>query len=153
MWEILHGTIRRKLKSIKEQESLLQKEREKLKQFESKISGEVAGDSEDEIPTEEKIERMEERIDAMWTELKTLFVTIFSKLVSTITSHIDSCKSQGRSFKDHWFRWAIYRLQQVMFEHHESVFKNIKVLETRVFSSDVDQHIRLIFRQFSSLRA
>ncbi|CAG2117113.1 unnamed protein product, partial [Medioppia subpectinata] len=62
------------------------------------------------------------------------------------------CESQGKSFKSHWFRWTIGRLQQVFFEHHNHVFKYLSTFETLLFTADLDQHILLIFKQFCALR-
>lgn len=71
---------------------------------------------ETDAPTEEMIERMEERLESAQSDQKNLFLIIFQRFIMLLSEHIQRCESQGKSFKNHWFRWTIGRLQQVFFE-------------------------------------
>lgn len=116
VWEILHETISRKKRLIKLQESELSSEKVKLAQCLSGDPVDVDTNGSDETPSEEKIERMEERLENSVAGLKNLILFVLNKCVSLITSHISTMESDGKNFKDYWFRWAVYRLQSVLFE-------------------------------------
>lgn len=124
VWEILHETIARKKRSIKALNSDLVKEKSKLAKYQGgdvkgddgMDSGNGQADDDDDVPSEEKIERMEERLDNMVAALKNLMIFVLTKCVTMITGHISRCESDGKPFKDYWFRWSIYRLQSVLFE-------------------------------------
>ena len=111
-----------------------------------------AGEEEPES-FDERIEKLEERYENAQSEQKNLFLIIFQRFIMLLSEHIQTCESQSRSFKNHWFRWCIGRLQQIFYEHHEKIFVYVSTLESLLFTSDLDQHILLIFKQFCSLRA
>lgn len=68
------------------------------------------------VPTEEMVERIEERLDHALSEQKNLFLIIFQHFIMVLSEHIRNCEEQGKSFKTHWFKWMIGRLQQMFFE-------------------------------------
>jgi nuclear cap-binding protein subunit 1 len=59
---------------------------------------------------------MEERLESAQSDQKNLFLIIFQRFIMLLSEHIQRYESQGKSFKNHWFRWTIGRLQQVFFE-------------------------------------
>lgn len=65
---------------------------------------------------EDKIEKLEEKLDNLQSEQKNLFLTIFQRFIMLLSEHIQSCEIKGKSFKNHWFRWCIGRLQQIFYE-------------------------------------
>jgi nuclear cap-binding protein subunit 1 len=153
VWEILFATIRKKAKAVTKQQNEIANEKVKLAKFEAEDSDKVAPDDADDIPSEDKIERMEEVLDTYQSELKNLFLIIFQRFIMLLSDHIQKCEAQGKTFKNYWFRWIIGRLQQVLFEFHSHTFNYLPTLKSLLFTSDVDQHILLIFKQFCSLRA
>lgn len=148
MWEILHSTVKRTVKTIKRCLKELEEAKEKLTQV---------NDDGDEVSTEqityETIEKLEEKLDSARNEQKNLFLIIFQRFIMILTEHIQSCEAQGESFRNYWFFWTLSRLQEVFFEYNEYIFKFISTYESLLFTSDLDQNILLIFKQFSSLRA
>ena len=66
--------------------------------------------------SEESIEKMEEKLETAYSDQKNLFLIVFQHFIMLLSEHIQNCESQNKSFKNHWFRWCIGRLQQVFFE-------------------------------------
>lgn len=167
VWNILHSAIRRQIQSVKDLKRDLDELREMPVKNENTMSAKVqrmdvdedlsgarkdAGEEEPES-FDERIEKLEERYENAQSEQKNLFLIIFQRFIMLLSEHIQTCESQSRSFKNHWFRWCIGRLQQIFYEHHEKIFDYVSTLESLLFTSDLDQHILLIFKQFCSLRA
>ena len=167
VWNILHSAIRRQIQSVKDLERDLNELRKMPVKNENLSAVKVQRmDVDDDLSTarkdvgeeepesfDERIEKLEERYENAQSEQKNLFLTIFQRFIMLLSEHIQSCESQSRSFKNHWFRWCIGRLQQIFYEHHEKIFVYVSTLESLLFTSDLDQHILLIFKQFCSLRA
>ena len=153
LWEIVHKTIEKKLFAIAIEKDEIQKQTEKLRKLNAADSGDVVGDDANDIPSEDQIERMERSVEFIYNEVKDQLILILKCMVSKLKSHIQKCESSGKSFKNHWFRWALFRLQQLLFQYDDIVFKDIKSFEEAVFSIESDQHISLIFSQFCALRA
>ena len=65
---------------------------------------------------DEEIERFEEKLEVALREQQELFLIIFQNFITQLSEHIRGCESKGKSFKTHWFRWCIGRLQQTFFE-------------------------------------
>lgn len=166
VWNILHAAIKRQIQTVKDLERDLNEMRKiankgdlttvKIQRMD--IDDELIGRKDGEIELEsesfeDRIEKLEERYENAQSEQKNLFLTIFQRFIMLLSEHIQTCESKGRSFKNHWFRWCIGRLQQIFYEHHENIFKYVSTLESLLFTSDLDQHILLIFKQFCSLRA
>ena len=167
VWNILHSAIRRQIQSVKDLERDLNELRKMPVKNENSIAAKVQrmdvdedlsgarkdiGEEEPES-FDERIEKLEERYENAQSEQKNLFLIIFQRFIMLLSEHIQTCESQSRSFKNHWFRWCIGRLQQIFYEHHEKIFVYVSTLESLLFTSDLDQHILLIFKQFCSLRA
>lgn len=173
IWEIINNVIKRKLALVKEAEDNLAAEKEKLKKFESGDDY-VISDNPDEIPSEESVEKLEEQLETCHADVKSIIQLILNRLNGMIMQHIRDSEAEGRSFKNHWFRWMIFRLQNILFEvsfpfvdevnqltslldssiqYHEVIFKNRRFFETTVFTPDLHQHIQSIFKQFISLRS
>lgn len=108
IWEILHLTIRIKVKQVKKLQSDLEAAKSRKED-----------DDEEPIPIED-LERMEEKLDAAQSELKNLFLIIFQRFIMILTEHIAACESEGTDFKTQWFRWTVGRLLEVLFKvsHH-----------------------------------
>ena len=173
VWDILHSAIRRQIQSVKD----LERDLNEMRKMASTSSSQTATtttiktqrmDVDDELGSrvenkngadeehesfEDRIEKLEEKYENAQSEQKNLFLTIFQRFIMLLSEHIQTCESKGRSFKNHWFRWCIGRLQQIFYEHHENIFNYVSTLESLLFTSDLDQHILLIFKQFCSLRA
>lgn len=166
VWNILHSAIRRQIQSVHDLERDLNElrkmptksERDPVKVQRMDVDDDLSmarkdvGEEEPES-FDERIEKLEERYENAQSEQKNLFLTIFQRFIMLLSEHIQSCEAQSRSFKNHWFRWCIGRLQQIFYEHHEKIFVYVSTLESLLFTSDLDQHILLIFKQFCSLRA
>lgn len=173
VWNILHSAIKRQIQTVKDLERDL-KELHKTasggknlvagdhlapnaaKRERMDIDGEDKKEDNEEKESEsleDRIEKLEEKYENAQSEQKNLFLTIFQRFIMLLSEHIQSHESKGRSFKNHWFRWCIGRLQQIFYEHHENIFSYVSTLESLLFTSDLDQHILLIFKQFCSLRA
>lgn len=173
VWNILHSAIRRQIQSVNDLERELNEMRKmankgetttitapsiKIQRMDVDLDDLTSGGRKDESTVEhesfeDRIEKLEERFENAQSEQKNLFVTIFQRFIMLLSEHIQTCEMQGRSFKNHWFRWCIGRLQQIFYEHHENIFNYVSTLESLLFTSDLDQHILLIFKQFCSLRA
>jgi nuclear cap-binding protein subunit 1 len=65
---------------------------------------------------EKKIEKLEEKLENVQSDQKNLFLIIFQRFIMLLSEHIQSCEIKGKSFKNHWFRWCIGRLQQIFYE-------------------------------------
>lgn len=158
IWEILHSTIRRHIKQVENLQKKLQelkeaKEKSEKAQSTDKDEKDIKEEKEVEPSNEEAIESLEEKVETALSDQKNLFLIVFQHFIMILSEHIQTCEAKGRSFKNHWFRWCIGRLQQVFFEHHQHVFKYNSVLESLLFTNDIDAHILIIFRQFCSLQA
>lgn len=153
VWEIIHKTVEKKLFAIVLQKDEIARQTEKLRKINSPDSGDVVGDDANDIPSEDQIERMEESVESMYGEAKDQLIYILKSMIGKIKNHMQKCESNGKSYKNYWFRWALFRLQQLLFQNHEIVFKYIKSFDESVFSVESDQHISLIFSQFCALRA
>ncbi|GFO14665.1 nuclear cap-binding protein subunit 1, partial [Plakobranchus ocellatus] len=81
----------------------------------------------DDVPTDEAIERMEERLE---------------RFIIVLTEHLARCESAGVDYNTPWYKW-----------HHELVFRYINTLEQLLFTSDIDIHILEVFQQFCALRS
>ncbi|RWS23790.1 nuclear cap-binding protein subunit 1-like protein, partial [Leptotrombidium deliense] len=149
VWEILLATVKRQIKAVE----ICQKELDEAKDKQRKSEDGEEGIDEKDVPTEEVVEKLEEKLESAQSDQKNLFLIVFQRFIMLLSEHIQSCESQGKTFKNYWFRWMIGRLQQMFFEHHEHVFKYVSTLESLLFTPDVDQHILMIFRQFCSLRS
>jgi len=115
LWEIIHNLIKRKIALVQEQEDNLVLEKDRLKKFLAS-SESIITDNPDEIPSEESVEKMEEQLETLNVDVKATIQMTMSRLISVIMTHIRECEAEGRSFKNHWFRWSIFRLQQILFE-------------------------------------
>jgi nuclear cap-binding protein subunit 1 len=112
IWEIIFATIKRKEAVVREHEDSITQEKDRLKKFQ--IEG-YASDKAEDIPSEDGIEKMEEQLEVFHTDVKNLLQLILTRFISVISRHIQEYESQGKSFKNYWFRWAIFRLQQLLF--------------------------------------
>lgn len=165
VWNILHAAIKRQILTVNDLERDLNEMRKMatkgdttIKVQRMDVDDELIGrkdNGEEHEPEsfEDRIEKLEEKYENAQSEQKNLFLTIFQRFIMLLSEHIQTCESKGRSFKNHWFRWCIGRLQQIFYEHHENIFNYVSTLESLLFTSDLDQHILLIFKQFCSLRA
>lgn len=110
-------------------------------------------DDDDEVPTEEMVERMEERLELVQNQQKRLFLIIFQRFIIILTDHLAKCEGEGIDYQTPWYKWIIERLQEVFLLHHILVFKYINTLESLLFTSDIDIHILEVFQQFCALRS
>jgi nuclear cap-binding protein subunit 1 len=122
IWEMIHNLIKRKLAIVKEHQESLSVEKEKLIELESE-SKSVILDNPDEIPSEESVEKIEEQLEASQLEVKSIIQLILSRLLGVMSQHIRQSEAEGKSFKDHWFRWTVFRLQEILFQvSYEPIF-------------------------------
>lgn len=150
MWEILHSAIKRTVKNVDK----CTKELEQAKDKQSKISdGDDDNNNNEETISYEMIEKLEEKLDSALNEQKNLFLIIFQRFIMILTEHIQSCEAQGKSFRNYWHFWALSRLQEIFFRYDQYIFKFNTTYETLLFTSDLDQNVLLVFKQFQSLRA
>ncbi|XP_022663148.1 nuclear cap-binding protein subunit 1-like [Varroa jacobsoni] len=141
LWEILHSTIRIKIKQVKRLQTELDQARARRDDPE-----------EDEPPPPEDLERAEERLETAQGELKKLFLIILQRFIMLLTEHISTNEAEGADVRTPWFRLTQGRLLEVLFRHHEHVANYISTLQSLLFSSDVDPHILAVYEQFLALR-
>ncbi|KAK7116077.1 nuclear cap-binding protein subunit 1-like [Littorina saxatilis] len=153
VWEILHGTIKKMTKQVNQLQSEVDDARDRLDAAKRKEADGMEIFSDDEVPTEEMIERMEERLETATSQQKNLFLIIFQRFIMVLTEHLAKCESAGIDYNTPWYKWVIERLQHIFLQHHELVFKYINTLESLLFTSDIDIHILEVFQQFCALRS
>ena len=115
IWEIIHNVIKRKLALVKECEEKIVFEKERLRRFESGEDS-VASDDPNLIPSEDKVEKEEENLEMVKNDVKTILQITLQKINGVLMQHIRDSEAEGKSFKNHWFRWMIFRLQQILFQ-------------------------------------
>lgn len=153
LWEILHGTIKKMTKHVDQLQSEVDDSRDKLDAAKRKEADGMEIFSDEEVPTEEMIERMEERLETATSQQKNLFLIIFQRFIIVLTEHLARCESAGIDYNTFWYKWVIERLQHVFLQHHQLVFRYINTLESLLFTSDIDIHILEVFQQFCALRS
>nr|KAG5706568.1 hypothetical protein BaRGS_028739 [Batillaria attramentaria] len=77
VWEILHGTIKKMTKHVDQLQSEVDEARDKLDAAKRKEADGMEIFSDEEVPTEEMIERMEEKLETATSQQKNLFLIIF----------------------------------------------------------------------------
>ncbi|XP_013421265.1 nuclear cap-binding protein subunit 1-like [Lingula anatina] len=154
VWEILHSTIRKMNKHVAKLQKEVEEAKDKLEAAERRARDGMDIDSkDDDVPTEEMIERMEEKLESAQSEQKNLFLIIFQRFIMILTEHLARCEAEGRDYNTPWYKWVIERLQQIFLLHHEQVYKYINTLENLLFTSDIDLHILEVFQHFCALRS
>ncbi|KAK2178619.1 hypothetical protein NP493_537g00021 [Ridgeia piscesae] len=153
VWEIMHGTIKKMNKQVAKLQKEVEEMKDRLEAAELKDKQGFDLDDEDDVPTEEMMERMEDTLENAQSEQKNLFLIIFQRFIIILTDHLAKCEADGRDYNTPWYKWVVERLQQVFLMHHEQVYKYINILESLMFTSDIDLHILEIFQQFCALRS
>ncbi|XP_064620133.1 nuclear cap-binding protein subunit 1-like [Lineus longissimus] len=154
VWEIMHATIKKMNKHVAKLQKEVEDAKDRLEAAQRKLRDGFEDDIRDEdIPSDEMIERMEERLEGAQSEQKNLFLIIFQRFIIILTEHLARCEAEGKDVSTPWFKWVIERLQQTFLMHHEQVYKYIQTLETLMFTSDTDSHILEVFQQFCSLKS
>ncbi|XP_059175429.1 nuclear cap-binding protein subunit 1-A-like [Physella acuta] len=152
VWEIMHSTIKKMsqhVDQLQQDVDLAHDKQEAAKRKEADGLDVV----DDDVPTDEAVERMEEKLEAALSAQKNLFLVIFQRFIIVLTEHLARCESAGIDYNTPWYKWVIERLQQVFLLHHELVFRYINTLEQLLFTSDIDIHILEVFQQFCALRS
>ncbi len=154
VWEIMHSAIRKMNKHVQKLQKQVEEARDKLEAAENRArDGFDLEEQDEDVPTEEMIERMEDKLESAQSEQKNLFLVIFQRFIIILTNHLASCETEDRDYNTPWYKWVIERLQQVFLLHHEQVYRYINTLETLMFTSDIDIHILEVFQQFCALRS
>lgn len=153
VWEIMHATIRKMSKQVDKLQQDVEDAKDKLDAAKRKQADGLMDDEDEEIPTDDIIERMEERLEAAQNQQKRLFLIIFQRFIMILTDHLAKCEGNSIDYNTPWYKWVIERLQQIFLLHHELVFRYISTLESLLFTSDIDFHILEIFQQFCALRS
>ncbi|XP_025076781.1 nuclear cap-binding protein subunit 1-like [Pomacea canaliculata] len=153
VWEILHSTIKKMTKHVDQLQSEVDEARDKLDAAKRKEADGMEIFSDEEVPSEEMIERLEEKLEAATSQQKNLFLIIFQRFIIVLTEHLARCESAGVEYNTTWYKWVTERLQQVFLQHHQLVFCYISTLESLLFTSDIDIHILEVFQQFCALRS
>ncbi|XP_060600407.1 nuclear cap-binding protein subunit 1-like isoform X2 [Ruditapes philippinarum] len=153
VWEIMHSTINKMSKHVEKLQKEAEDARDLLDAAKKKMADGLDYEEDDEIPTEEMVERMEERLELVQNQQKRLFLIIFQRFIIILTDHLARCESEGIDYQTPWYKWVIERLQEVFLLHHSLVFKYINTLESLLFTSDIDIHILEVFQQFCALRS
>lgn len=157
VWEMMHSTIKKMSKHVDKLQTDLDDSKDKLDAARRKKAEglDLVGDEDmdDDVPTEEMVERMEERLETAQSQQKRLFLIIFQRFIMILTDHLARCEGNGIDYNTPWYKWVIERLQQIFLTHHELVYKYISTLESLLFTSDIDFHILEIFQQFCALRS
>lgn len=96
---------------------------------------------------------MEERLENIQGDLKNLLMLVFQRCIAILSEHIQSHDAQNKSHKNHWYRWMLSRLQQILFKYHAHVFNYVPILDSLLFTPDLDTGIQTVWKQFNSLRA
>jgi len=152
VWEIMHSTIKKMSRHVDQLQSEVDQAHDKQEEFKRKEADGV-DDVDDDVPSEEAIDRMEERLEAATSAQKNLFLVIFQRFMIVLTEHLARCESVNVDYNTPWFKWVIERLQQVFLMHHELVYRYVNTLELLLFTSDIDIHILEVFQQFCALRS
>ncbi|KAK3584715.1 hypothetical protein CHS0354_036492 [Potamilus streckersoni] len=153
VWEIMHSTIKKMSKHVEKLQKEAEEARDRLEAARRRMADGLDYDEDEEMPSEEKVERMEEKLEIVQNQQKRLFLIIFQRFIMILTDHLSRCESKGHDYNTPWYKWVIERLQQAFLLHHELVFKYIQTLESLLFTSDIDFHILEIFQQFCALRS
>ncbi|ELT97533.1 hypothetical protein CAPTEDRAFT_202900 [Capitella teleta] len=153
VWEIMHSSIKKMNKHVQKLTKEVEDAKDRFEAAERRARDGLDEDNDDDVPSEEQIERMEEKLEEAQSEQKNLFLIIFQRFIIILTEHLAKCESEGRDHSTPWYKWVNERLQQVFLMHHEQVFKYIQTLESFLFTSDVDVHILSVFQQFCALRS
>lgn len=153
VWEIMHSTISKMSKHVEKLQKEAEEARDQLDAVKKKMADGLDFDDDDDVPTEEMVERMEERLELVQNQQKRLFLIIFQRFIIILTDHLAKCEGEGIDYQTPWYKWIIERLQEVFLLHHVLVFKYINTLESLLFTSDIDIHILEVFQQFCALRS
>ncbi|KAH3741507.1 nuclear cap-binding protein subunit 1-like [Dreissena polymorpha] len=153
VWEIMHSTINKMSKHVEKLEKEAEEARDMLDAAKKKAADGLEYDDDDNVPTEEQVERMEERLELVQNQQKRLFLIIFQRFIIILTDHLARCESESVDYQTPWYKWVIERLQEVFLAHHNLVFQYIHTLESLLFTSDIDIHILEVFQQFCALRS
>lgn len=153
VWEIMHSTINKMSKHVEKLQKEAEDARDLLDAAKKKMADGLDYEEDDEVPTEEMVERMEEKLELVQNQQKRLFLIIFQRFIIILTDHLARCESEGIDYQTPWYKWVIERLQEVFLLHHSLVFKYINTLESLLFTSDIDIHILEVFQQFCALRS
>ncbi|WAR00785.1 NCBP1-like protein [Mya arenaria] len=141
VWEIMHSTIHKMSKHVEKLQKEAEEARDLLDAHKKKIADGLDYDDDDDVPTEEMVERMEERLELVQNQQKRLFLIIFQRFIIILTDHLARCESESMDYQTPWYKWVIERLQEVFLAHHGLVFRYINTLESLLFTSDIDIHI------------
>ncbi|KAL5004537.1 hypothetical protein ScPMuIL_017993 [Solemya velum] len=154
VWEIMHSTINKMNKHVSKLQREVEDSKDRLEMLRRRMADGLELDpDDDDIPSDEMIERMEERMETAMSQQKSLFLIIFQRFIIILTDHLARCEGNGIDYNTPWYKWIIERLQEIFLLHHELVFKYISTLEGLLFTSDIDFHILEVFQQFCALRS
>ena len=75
VWDLLHASIRKMNKQVAQLQIEVEEKRDKKDEADNKVSDGL--DIDDDVPTEEDIERLEEELENAQSDQKNLFLIIF----------------------------------------------------------------------------
>ncbi|XP_074649967.1 nuclear cap-binding protein subunit 1-like [Tubulanus polymorphus] len=153
IWDILHTTIKKMNRHVIRLAKELEDARDKIEAAQRKIQDGFDIDLlEEDVPTDEMLERMDERLETAHSEQKNLFLIVFQRFIMILTEHLARSEAERQDYNTPWYKWVIERLQQTLLLHHEQVYTYIQTLENLLFTNDLDPHILEVFHQFCALR-
>ena len=82
VWDILHASIRKMNKQVSQLQLEVEEKRDRKDEADNKASDGL--DVDDDVPTEEEIERLEEELENAQSDQKNLFLIIFQVFMSPI---------------------------------------------------------------------
>ncbi|XP_067934445.1 nuclear cap-binding protein subunit 1-like [Watersipora subatra] len=150
VWDLLHSSIRKMNKQVTQLQCEVEEKRDRREEADNKVIDGLEID--DDVPTEEEIDRLEEDLENAKSEQKNLFLIIFQRFIIMLSNHIANSEIHRQDVNTLWFKWALDRLRQVFLQHHEVVRQYNNTLETLLFTSDIDFHILAVFNEFQAMR-
>ncbi|GFR71456.1 nuclear cap-binding protein subunit 1-like [Elysia marginata] len=112
VWEIMHSTIKKMSRHVDQLQQEVDNAHDKQEAAKRKEQDGLDV-IDDDVPTDEAIERMEERLESATSAQKNLFLVIFQRFIIVLTEHLARCESAGVDYNTPWYKWVIERLQQV----------------------------------------
>ncbi|CAK9293128.1 unnamed protein product [Gordionus sp. m RMFG-2023] len=164
IWEniIVHCCLGRIIKRVQNAEKDILDVKKRLKisgdfEKEDDISMDVIDDdsnkNDNQNVTPEDLERMEEKMEALKNEQKRLLLISLQRFIIVLGEYLVKCDNESINYSTPWYKYTSGRLQQIFLHFSNQINKpdTMNSLESLLFTSDVDERINSVFKQFKAL--
>ncbi|XP_028406965.1 nuclear cap-binding protein subunit 1-like [Dendronephthya gigantea] len=157
VWDILHSVLKKITKQTEKAKEEMEREKSKLERMEEKRKKQNEEQGSGEASIEEiEIKRVEvegftDKLGEMQRQEKEVFIVIFQRFVMMLNQHIAKSEEQQQEIKSPSFLAVSDRLREIFYTYHSEIKPYISILDSLLFTSDVDPHILSIFNQYKAL--